>query len=90
VTAGVPPLMLAESSTLRFPVRAFFARGVAMLPTQLLSVLHKPPLLHALVVPALCRVRKGRGTRCVLGASEVKAGPPAKLLLSAPLQTGYS
>ena len=43
-----------------------------MLPTQLLYVLRNP-VAHAFQVPALCKVRKGRGTRYVFGASEVKS-----------------
>ena len=41
-----------------------------MLPTQLLWLCN--PVAHAFQVPALCKLRKGRGTRYVLGASEVK------------------
>ena len=49
-----------------------------MLPTQLLSALRNR-VAHAFQVPALCQVRKGRGTHCVYGASEVKSlgHPPA-------------
>ena len=43
-----------------------------MLPTQLLYVLRNP-VAHAFQVPALCKVRKGRGTHYVFGASEVKS-----------------
>ena len=41
-----------------------------MLPTQLLWLC--TPIAHAFHVPALCKVRKGRGTHYVVGASEVK------------------
>ena len=42
-----------------------------MLPTQLLWLCN--PVAHAFQVPALCQVRKGRGTHYVFGASEVKS-----------------
>ena len=49
-----------------------------MLPTQLLYVLRNPVAL-GFQVPALCKVRKGRGTQYVFGASEVISlgRPPA-------------
>jgi hypothetical protein len=47
-----------------------------MLPAQLLSVLHRP-VVYAVVVPALRKVREGRGTRCCGGFCSLKAGPPA-------------
>ena len=40
-----------------------------MLPTQLLWLCN--PVAHVFQVPALCKVRKGRGTHYVFGASEV-------------------
>jgi hypothetical protein len=43
-----------------------------MLPTQLLSF-STDPVAYAFVVPALCKQRKGRGTLCFVGASEVKS-----------------
>ena len=48
-----------------------------MLPTQLLWLCN--PVTHAFQIPALCKVRKGRGTHYVFGASEVKSlgYPPA-------------
>ena len=42
-----------------------------MLPTQLLWLCNQ--VAHAFQVPALCKVRKGRGTHYVFGASEVKS-----------------
>ena len=42
-----------------------------MLPTQLLWLCN--PVAHAFQIPALCKVRKGRGTHYVFGASEVKS-----------------
>ena len=35
------------------------------------------PVLYAVVVPALRKVRKGRGTRSCGGFCSLKAGPPA-------------
>ena len=50
-----------------------------MLPTQLLWLCN--PVAHAFQVPALCKVRKGRGTHYVFGASEVKSlGHPPDFL----------
>src|SRR6476661_3614869 len=42
------------------PSLRFLHGRVTMLPTQLLWLRH--PLSHAFQVPALCKVRKGRGT----------------------------
>jgi hypothetical protein len=42
-----------------------------MLPTLCFPLCN--PVAHALQVPALCTVRKGRGIHYVLGASEVKS-----------------
>jgi hypothetical protein len=60
-----------------------WAAKLAKLPTQLLSVLHKP-VAYAVVVPALRQEREGRGTHCVGNASEIKSlvtrlplGPPS-------------
>ena len=54
-----------------------------MLPTQLFVALQSP-VAHAFQVPALCKVRKGRGTHYVFGASEVKSlGPPGTRAFSA-------
>ena len=54
------------------PSLRFLQGRVTMLPTQLSSVLHKP-FAHAFQVPALCKVRKGRGTQFVFGPSETKS-----------------
>ncbi len=42
-----------------------------MLPTQLLWLCNQ--IAHAFQVPALCKVRKGRGTHYLFGASEIKS-----------------
>ena len=42
-----------------------------MPPTQLLWLCNQ--IAHAFQVPALCEVRKGRGTHYLVGASEVKS-----------------
>jgi hypothetical protein len=67
---------------LRFFVRACpeLAEGVGgVLPAQLLSVLHYP-FVDAVVVPALRKVREGRGTHSCGAFWSLKAGPPAELL----------
>ena len=57
-----------------------------MLPTQLLWLCN--PVAHAFQVPALCKVRKGRGTHYVFGASEVKSlGHPAIIQFRKSLTT---
>jgi len=49
-----------------------FLQGlVTMLPTQLLWLCN--PIAHAFQVPALCKVRKGRGTHYVFDAGAVKS-----------------
>ncbi len=48
----------------------FLQGRVTMLTTQFLSLYNS--VAHAFQVPALCKVRKGRGTHFVFGASEVK------------------
>src|SRR4249919_872857 len=53
------------------PSLRFLQGRVTMLTTQFLSLYN--PVAHAFQVPALCKVRKGRGTHCVYGASEVKS-----------------
>src|SRR6478609_6576274 len=53
------------------PSLRFLQRRVTMLPTQLLWLCN--PVAHAFQVPALCKVRKGRGTHFVFLASEVKS-----------------
>ena len=53
------------------PSLRFLQGRVTMLPTQLLWLCS--PIAHAFHVPALCKVRKGRGTHYVVGASEVKS-----------------
>ena len=57
------------------PSLRFLQGRVTMLPTQLLWLCN--PVAHAFQVPALCKVRKGRGTHYVVGASEVKNLGPA-------------
>ena len=53
-----------------------------MLTTQFLSLYN--PVAHAFQAPALCKVRKGRGTHFVFGASEVKSlDHPARPILAA-------
>ncbi len=48
-----------------------------MLPTQLLFFRTKS-VAHAFVVPALCKLRKGRGTLGPVSAGNQKPGPPAR------------
>jgi hypothetical protein len=57
------------------PSLRFLQGWAAMLPTQLLSVL-TPPVVYAVVVPALSKVREGRGTRNRGGFCGQKAGHP--------------
>jgi hypothetical protein len=45
---------------------------VVMLPARPLSFCTNP-VAHAFAVPALCKLRKGRGTLCFVYASETKA-----------------
>jgi hypothetical protein len=53
-----------------------FSQGrVAMLPTRLLSFC-TDPVAHAVVVPALCKLRKGRGTLCFACPRYHKLGHP--------------
>ena len=49
---------------------------VAMLPTQLLFCRTKS-VVHEFVVPALCKLRKGRGTLGPVSASNQSPGQPA-------------
>jgi hypothetical protein len=51
-----------------------------MLPTQLLFFRTKS-VAHAFVVPALCKLRKGRGTLGSVSAGNQKPGPPARPFL---------
>ena len=69
------------------PSLRFLQGRVTMLPTQLLSLCN--PVTHAFQIPALCKVRKGRGTHCVFGASEVKSlgHPPSNRLCRLPTVT---
>ena len=53
------------------PSLRFLQGRVTMQPTELLWLCD--PVAHAFQVPALCQVRKGRGTHCVYGASKVKS-----------------
>jgi len=53
------------------PSLRFLQGRVTRLPTQFLWLCN--PVVHAFQVPALCKVRKGRGTHYVLGTSEVKS-----------------
>jgi hypothetical protein len=48
----------------------FLQGRVTMLPTQLLWLCN--PIAHAFQVPALCKVRKGRGSHYVFDAGAVK------------------
>ena len=73
--AGWPTLLMMSVCTIYAegaPSLRFLQGRVTMLPTQLLYVLRNP-VAHAFQVPALCKVRKGRGTHFVFGASEVKS-----------------
>ena len=54
------------------PVLAFFAGAGKDAADTRFSCLHNP-VAHAFQIPALCKVRKGRGTHYVSGASEVKS-----------------
>ena len=62
------------------PSLRFLQGRVAMLPTRLFVLLHKP-IAYAFVVPALCKLRKGRGTLGFVCASEFKGlgHPPSGL-----------
>jgi hypothetical protein len=73
--AGGTPFRLYSSFALRdrgCPVLAFFARAGTMLPTPFLFLRHKPAAL-CVAVPALRKVREGRGTHCIGEASEIKS-----------------
>ena len=60
-----------------------------MLPTQLLWLCDQ--VAHAFQVPALCKVRKGRGTHYVFGASEVKSlGHPSDSSRKRGISTEYA
>jgi ATPase subunit of ABC transporter with duplicated ATPase domains len=59
-----------------------------MLPTQLL-VFRTKSVVHAFVVPALCKLRKGRGTLGPVSASNQKPGPPAILERFGHVQEEY-
>ena len=60
-----------------------------MLPTQLLWLCN--PVAHAFQIPALCKVRKGRGTHYVFGASEVKSlGHPSDSSRKRSISIGYA
>ena len=82
-TEGAPSLRFLQESALRLP------KGwAAMLPAQLLSVLHRPLCMPSSYPPlrlrsgqALCKVREGRGTSSCGGFCSLKAGPPASLTL---------
>jgi hypothetical protein len=64
------------------PSLRFLQGRVAMLPTRLLSFCTNP-VAYAFVVPALCKLRKGRGTLCFVCASEIKSlGHPPRMFLS--------
>ena len=72
--AGWPTLLMMSVCTIYAegaPSLRFLQGRVTMLPTQLLWLCN--PVAHAFQVPALCQVRKGRGTHYVFGASEVKS-----------------
>ena len=72
--AGWPTLLMMSVCTIYAegaPSLRFLQGRVTMLPTQLLWLCN--PVAHAFQVPALCKVRKGRGTHYVFGASEVKS-----------------
>jgi hypothetical protein len=58
------------------PILAFFARvgGDAVGATLVRST---PPVVYAVVVPALRKVREGRGTRSCGGFFSLMAGPAA-------------
>ena len=68
------PSMVRGAPSLRFlqePALTEPKGRVTMLPTQLLWLCNQ--IAHAFQVPALCTVRKGRGTHYLVGASEVKS-----------------
>jgi hypothetical protein len=54
------------------PVLAFFARAGTMQPNTALRLCLNP-VAHVFIVPALCRVRKGRGTHRGGDSKEIKA-----------------
>ena len=67
------------------PIRAFFARacpelaeGVGSDAAGATLVRSSPPIVYAVVVPVLRKVREGRGTRSCGGFCGLKAGPPAR------------
>src|SRR5258708_5058228 len=66
------------------PILAFFARacpelveGVGGDAAGVTFVRSTLPVVYAVVVPALRKVREGRGTRSCGGFCSLKAGPPA-------------
>jgi len=84
LTEGAPSLR-----SLQEPALSLSKGWVAMLPTQLLFFPTKS-VAHAFVVPALCKLRKGRGTRICGGFCSLKAGPPAPPTLRFPERTGVA
>ena len=62
------------------PSLRFLQGRAAMLPTRSLSLCTKP-IAHAFVVPALRKVREGRGTPFIAKANELKSlgRPPTRL-----------
>ncbi len=65
---GHPPCAIYGEGA---PSLRFLQGRVTMLPTQLLRLCNH--IAHAFHDPALCKVRKGRGTHYLVGASEVKS-----------------
>ena len=86
--AGGPSFALHHSHG-GCPILAFFARvgGDAAGATLVRSTL---PVVDAVVVPALRKVREGRGTRCCGGFCSLKAEPPAPPNLRFPERTGVA
>jgi hypothetical protein len=54
------------------PSLRFLQGRVVMLPARPLSFCTNP-VAHVFVVPALCKLRKGRGTLCIVCSSEIKS-----------------
>ena len=67
------------------PSLRFLQGWAAMLPTQLLSVLHRRCVCRRRTRPF--RLREGRGTRVCGGFCSLKAGPPAPPTLRFPERT---
>jgi hypothetical protein len=70
--AGGPPFWFAHHLCRGCPVLAFFARAGSDAADTTFVRMHKP-IAYAFVVPALCKLRKGRGTLRLVFTSEIKS-----------------